>query len=137
MQLYAVEKIQAQRGVGTWEVVMILNSVVKAGLTGKVLSELRTRRRWAGSPARVEEPCRQEEQQVKTPWERSPLSTLEEEQASAAGGRVQGKEYQVRSQGVMEGGEIMQDHTGLFISGCATWRNTPSYLAGSQRMKPT
>ena len=45
MQLYAVEKIQTQRGVGTWEVVLILNSVVKAGLTGKVLSELRTQRR--------------------------------------------------------------------------------------------
>lgn len=32
-----VEKIQAGKGMGNWEVAMILNNVLKSGLTGKVL----------------------------------------------------------------------------------------------------
>ncbi|KAF6119991.1 hypothetical protein HJG60_010332 [Phyllostomus discolor] len=117
VQLYALEKIQAQRGVGSWEVVMVLNNVAKAGSLGKCCPS-RDPREMGSSGACVEESRGQEEQQVQTPWGRSPPSMFEEERASAAGGRVQGKEYQDEEPGGPGG---WGDHAGPHHVPCLSW----------------
>lgn len=134
VKLYAVKKIQVQRRGGSWEVVIVLNNVAKADSLGKCCLS-KDPREMGSSGAPVGEPRGQEEQQVQMPWGRSPPRVFEEEQASAAGGRVQGIDYQDEKSGGHGG---WGDHAGPHRP-CHSWMchlEEHSCFASSQRMKP-
>lgn len=124
VQLHAVEKVQAQRAVGSWEVVMVLHNVAKAGSLGKCCPSRDLRE--TGSSGHVwESPAGRRNFRCRHPGTGVPRACLKKSKQVQLEGECKGKSTRMRSQGVLGGGEIMRDPTHRVLAACATWRNTP------------